>query len=430
MTKWEWESELKRYLSRLSQAEQERAMGYYRELFADKAEAGMTETRIIEEFGNPADVAQEILSEYQYELRPPEGEAMPPKDRPSPSVEPEQPRDARAVNIGAGACENEREAEPPRKRGFFGFDVGEPRVWKPAAGQTVTDLRIQAEGKIDIVQGDECKIEYYESDYFRYQFTCDNGVLRMQFIELRSLPKLIFFGLSACGFDKLSVKVTLPRDGRYELDVETHNSRIRLTDGTFGAVLLSSKNALIYAERLSAEKFCVQTTNGAVSVKNVKAGESTLATKNGAVDAHDCSFAQLSAQTTNASVHVERVSVAGNLTATSTNGRVKLENVRAESADVFTTNAVVELSDVSAGAVQAGTTNGPVTVESLAGDDVTLKTTNGSVRGTIRGRKADYTVVTFNKMGDNNLPSGGEGAKKLNVSTKNGSIKMRFTEDQ
>ena len=48
MTKWEWESALKRHLVRLSEAEQERALGYYQELFADKAEAGMSETRIIE----------------------------------------------------------------------------------------------------------------------------------------------------------------------------------------------------------------------------------------------------------------------------------------------------------------------------------------------------------------------------------------------
>lgn len=69
MTKYEWETELKKNIHALPVAEQEKALSYYNELFMDKAEAGKTETQIIAEFGNPCDVADQILAEYRYDMR-------------------------------------------------------------------------------------------------------------------------------------------------------------------------------------------------------------------------------------------------------------------------------------------------------------------------------------------------------------------------
>lgn len=74
MTKYEWETELKRNIHRLPDDEIKRVMEYYGELFDDKAERGKSETEIIYEFGNPADVADKIMSEYDGELKyEPEG---------------------------------------------------------------------------------------------------------------------------------------------------------------------------------------------------------------------------------------------------------------------------------------------------------------------------------------------------------------------
>ncbi len=83
MTKYEWETELKKNIHRLPKSEQDKALDYYNELFADKAESGMSETQIISEFGNPCDVADKILAEYQYDLRPAESGPAPGKERPA-----------------------------------------------------------------------------------------------------------------------------------------------------------------------------------------------------------------------------------------------------------------------------------------------------------------------------------------------------------
>lgn len=64
MTKYEWESELRRNIIALPPDELKRIFEYYDELFADKAESGKSETQIVSEFGNPADVARKLLSEY------------------------------------------------------------------------------------------------------------------------------------------------------------------------------------------------------------------------------------------------------------------------------------------------------------------------------------------------------------------------------
>lgn len=69
MTKYEWETALKKNICRLPDDEIGRVMEYYGELFEDNIERGKTETAIINEFGNPVDVAEKILSEYDGEYK-------------------------------------------------------------------------------------------------------------------------------------------------------------------------------------------------------------------------------------------------------------------------------------------------------------------------------------------------------------------------
>lgn len=98
MTKYEWETELKKNIHRLPADEIKRVMEYYGELFEDHIERGKTESQIINEFGNPVDVADKILSEYDGELV---------DDVSVPALN-EAKRDAKATQ----ANEPEKESEP------------------------------------------------------------------------------------------------------------------------------------------------------------------------------------------------------------------------------------------------------------------------------------------------------------------------------
>lgn len=148
MTKYEWETELKKNIHRLPADEIKRVMEYYAELFEDHVERGQTESQIINEFGNPVDVADKILSEYDGELTddvktPPTpgaaDNAWAPKthgsDDPTPildasenstghkNIEPinepvEEKRDVQD-NVSDGAAENVRKKPRPTVGGAF-----------------------------------------------------------------------------------------------------------------------------------------------------------------------------------------------------------------------------------------------------------------------------------------------------------------------
>lgn len=79
MTKYEWEHELKKNIHRLPADEIARVLDYYNEMFEDNIERGKSERVIIREFGNPVDVADKILSEYDGELLPIEGASITPE---------------------------------------------------------------------------------------------------------------------------------------------------------------------------------------------------------------------------------------------------------------------------------------------------------------------------------------------------------------
>ena len=63
MTYRQWEKAFKKRLSRLPKEERERALGYYAELYGDKLDAGVSESEIVREFGDPKAAADKIIEE-------------------------------------------------------------------------------------------------------------------------------------------------------------------------------------------------------------------------------------------------------------------------------------------------------------------------------------------------------------------------------
>lgn len=63
MTYNEWRDELKNNLLIVSEEERKRVLDYYAEAYADRRDAGFSETEIIAGFGAPYDAAKRILAE-------------------------------------------------------------------------------------------------------------------------------------------------------------------------------------------------------------------------------------------------------------------------------------------------------------------------------------------------------------------------------
>ena len=63
MTYAKWESEFQKCINSLPQKEKDEIIGYYREIYADKREAGLSDEEIIKNFGEPMLAAAKILME-------------------------------------------------------------------------------------------------------------------------------------------------------------------------------------------------------------------------------------------------------------------------------------------------------------------------------------------------------------------------------
>lgn len=63
MTYEQWEAKLKELLSDVSEKEKSEAIGYYKEIYSDKKDAGFSDEDIISEFGAPEDCAGKIKAE-------------------------------------------------------------------------------------------------------------------------------------------------------------------------------------------------------------------------------------------------------------------------------------------------------------------------------------------------------------------------------
>ena len=63
MTYRQWEKAFRKRLSRLPGEERERALGYYAELYGDKLDAGVSESEIVREFGDPKAAADKLIEE-------------------------------------------------------------------------------------------------------------------------------------------------------------------------------------------------------------------------------------------------------------------------------------------------------------------------------------------------------------------------------
>lgn len=116
MTKYEFETELKKNIRSLPSDEIKRVLEYYGELFEDMAERGKSEREIINEFGNPSDVANKILSEYDGELRE-EAQGAEPQENKEPAPKEEKSEKIENAEKGEKGEKGEKaEVEPEAKK--------------------------------------------------------------------------------------------------------------------------------------------------------------------------------------------------------------------------------------------------------------------------------------------------------------------------
>lgn len=237
---------------------------------------------------------------------------------------------------------------------------------------------------------DRIHITYYDTEYGEYALSESGGTLRLEWEEVNWYSFNFFWNFS---FEETTMIVEIPREYAGELQARSTNGRVEAEDLTVnGALELRTTNGTITARRIKSLQECiVDTTNGRVTIEGAQAPR---------------------------------------LTAASTSGVISAENIEADEIDLHTTNGRITLTDaVSKGKLSIRTTNGAIEVAHVDGQDITLRTTNSAIRGTLAGKMEDYSITSRTTNGSNSLPNGtSAGARKLDVSTSNGSIKIDFEE--
>ncbi|HSK69091.1 MAG TPA: DUF4097 family beta strand repeat-containing protein [Candidatus Limnocylindria bacterium] len=311
-----------------------------------------------------------------------------------------EPPEAVAGALREGAAKARDRAEAPRQ------DAAEGGAAQEADGFTgVKVVRFKADQARHIrvrdrntsvtvtgVAGDEIVLRHPQSRKDRYDFTLENGTM-----TLVRQPWDFSQGIFSFGpFNRDMYRVTLevPRELAAELDVSTTNSSVR-RDGfsCWGRARAASTNGSLTLTDVHAKSLDLKTGNGRVTLERVKAQDALAAvTSNGRAEAQD-------------------TQAGGPLTLMTSNSSIRAKGVRAPSVSLVTSNGSIEAERVDA-------------------PDVTMTTANASIRGTLPGSVADWDVTSATSNGKNSLPSRKQGgAKRLNVRTSNGSIKLSFEKD-
>ena len=159
-------------------------------------------------------------------------------------------------------------------------------------------------------------------------------------------------------------------------------------------------------------------------------------------------YGSLHLQTDTGDIRIIDVTAAQGIVLQTGTGDIELSGGRAESISATADTGDIRLSDVTAAQkitlksdvgdltlnsataaeIEARADTGNVSVSGIAADAITLSADTGDIRGTIAGKKADFTISVTTDTGSSNLQSGGSGAKRLTVSTDTGDIVLNLAE--
>ena len=367
MTKERFLGQLEYALGFLKDEEREATLTFYAEMIEDRVEEGMSEDEAVEQM-EKADVIAQRLKKLQDGVSAPEQATQSEQAQPAP----EQP-------------EKKGQTDETRRS----FDDGWEQKQYTAPASSLNSIALFTDNlplKLSKASGEDVVLTYFTSAYDPYTVEVKEGALRLTHPGF-SFQKDIIGGISDL-FNNLAQLFSGDKGAFHNgafIDLAVPNSFA-------GKIELNGSNGRVRVEGVALHAgLTVRTTNGRIIVSDVA-----------------CDFADL--QTSNACVSVDALKTRADIRLTSTNGRLEAR------------------SAVAFGRVELQTSNGAINVEDISTDHMRLKTSNGSVSGTIKGRIEDYAITSSTCNGHNNLPTGTQGAKSLEVSTNNGSIRVHFAE--
>ena len=234
----------------------------------------------------------------------------------------------------------------------------------------------------------------------------------------------IFIGLR-------QVTVEIPREFGGRLTAVSTNAGLRiiglptLTDAVF-----KTSNGAVDIRDSSIGGLTARTSNSSLSLTNCGIGRAELSTSNGKLACTDIRAAE-EIRTTTSNAGLNLTNVEGPvISAHTSNGTLRLVDITGESIKAATANASLYFSSVSASRELTGdSSNGKIQLEGgISSPRIRLHTSNASIRGTVKGDRAAYSLISRTTNGSSNLGLYDNPALpcRLEATTSNAPIQIDF----
>lgn len=259
---------------------------------------------------------------------------------------------------------------------------------------------------VDILrEGDSFKVIYFESEYYTYDISTENGVFRVKENSHRTLKNDLFRPFDFARHNK-TAKIYVPTQYNEDISFECRNTAIRFYNGEFKTIKL-------------------KTTNGMISIENVNAESCVLESTNGVINVNNCNISSIDIDTTNALVSFERSNCL-NIKVKTTNGMVNMEHTKGSKVEIKSTNGAVDFYDVAFDEVTANTTNATINVDKGDAKKWHLSTTNGRVNMEFVGARSDYSIETYIGGAAHVTERRESASRSVYAKTTNGRISLDF----
>lgn len=218
--------------------------------------------------------------------------------------------------------------------------------------------------------------------------------------------------------DQASLTIESKRDYRwydfiFSMNFQSPTITILLPANYAGNLNIKTSNAQITIDSVTLKQLHATTSNGYMRLKNVTGAE------------------HVTLRTTNNGIEMQDVDLSGTLKSETSNGSINLKGVSAQNLESTTTNSNINAINTKvAQSTLLKSSNGSIHIQDFnAGTDTALKTSNNRISGNILNKANEFSITSRTSNAKNNLPENFKaGNKKLDISTSNGEIFVKFAE--
>ena len=260
------------------------------------------------------------------------------------------------------------------------------------SANNITSVYIEdSNKKVTIIPSDDEQIHvlYSEDEKEIYKIQNDGGKLSIVLKNNRRWYEYI--GVLSWNFDSNPLTVKIPASYAGSIDCTTSNGDVTVSDFTALDILN------------------VSTSNAGIALSEINVKQTILHTSNGKIKADNLQAESFSSETSNASVELSNIRKAQSISCKTSNGRITVKQASGHNIFLKTSNSNIEIGQIE------------------VGNEITCNTSNGNIKGNVSGNMNDFSITSRTSNGDNNLPKSSTGGNKImKIHTSNANIEINF----